>query len=207
MVTATESAHANSDRVLEVFGRVARRPMVQAWGRNCCIAASRTAILALGRFGVAAKAFPCKLCVEDPARNVAKRVGFTRTERQEINARNNPARVVDRSVPGEGWEGHLAVVVEKRLLLDASFDQAAEPEMGLVIPEHVLMIPVPESFAAGTQEVKIEGAIDDGPLLRVRYWPTDNRSFKSEEAWRGLDPRIMAAHVSLMIEEEFRHAG
>jgi hypothetical protein len=207
MVTATESAHAHSDRVLEVFGRVARRPMVQAWGRNCCIAASRAAILVLTRFGVAAKAFSCKLCVEDRARNVAKLVGFTRQERQDINARYNPARVLDRSVPGEGWEGHVAVVVEKRLLLDASFDQAAEPELGLVIPEHVLMIPVPESFAAGTQEVKIEGTIDNGPLLRVRYWPSPNRSFKSEEAWRGLDARIMAAHVSLLIEEELRYAG
>lgn len=204
MATTTVSALAHSDRVLEVFECIARRPMVQAWGRNCCINATRTTILVLERFGVAARPFSCKLAVEDRARNVAKLVGFTREERAAINERHQPAHVLDRSVPGEGWEGHVAVIVEKRVLLDASFDQAAEPDMGLVIPEHVLMIPVPATFADGQQEVVFEGTIDDGPLLRVRYWPSRDRSFKSEEAWRGLDSRVMAAHISLLMEEELR---
>ncbi len=199
---AAMTPHAHSDRVLEAFARVARKPMVRAWGRNCCIAATRATIIALARFDVRAEPFPCKICVEDPAINVAKLVGFTSEERRDINERTRPASVIDRNVPGEGWEGHVAVLVERRVLLDASFDQAAEPDMGLVIPEHVLVIPVPESFADGGHEAQIEGNVDDGPLLRVRYWPTGNRSFLQEDAWRGADTRIVAAHISMLVEEE-----
>lgn len=205
--TGTAASSAHSDRVLEAFAQVARPPMVKAWGRNCCINATRATILALRHFGVNAEPFPCKLCVEDRAINVAKLVGFTREERAGINAKNTPACVLDRSVPGEGWEGHVAVVVERRVLLDPSFDQATEPDLGLDIPEHMLMIPVPASFADGGQEIRMEGTIDDGPLLRIRYWPSGDMSFKTQEAWTGVDSRIMAAHVALLIQDALQQGG
>jgi hypothetical protein len=201
---ATATAFEHSDRVLEAFTKVARPPLVRAWGRNCCINATRAAILVLRHFGVKAEPFPCKLVVEDRAKNLAKMVGFTKEERQEHTANLQPERVIDLSVPDEGWAGHLAALVEKRALLDPSFDQAAEPDMGLVIPEHVLMVPVPESFARGEQMIVMEGSIDDGPALRIRYWPSEDQSFKIEEAWLGLDSCVMAAHIALLMEDALR---
>ncbi len=204
MATGAQPARAHNDQVLEVFARVARRPMIKAWGKNCCIHATRTAILVLDYFGIAAEPFPCKLCVEDPAQNVAKLIGFTERERRDIFARSQPHFLVDQTIPHQGWPGHLVAVVNRRVLLDASFDQAAAPEHALVIPEHVLMIPIPESFTHGDQMVEVIGTIDDGPPLHVRYWPSQDLSFKLTDAWFAPDCHIIAAEVAWMVRQELQ---
>ena len=187
-------------RVVDAFVAVARPPMVRCWGKACCINATRAALWVMRHYGIPAAPFPCKLAVSNEASNVAKIVGFTEQERIDTTARCRPERVLDRHVPGEGWPGHLALVVKRQLLLDPSFDQAAEPEMGLHIPEEVLALPVPKSFVRGTKTLIVGAELDNGAHLKIQYWPSKDWSFRREEAWSGTDALFMAMGIVRMID-------
>ena len=200
MNAPTVSLGAEATRVVESFVAVARRPMVRAWGKNCCINATRTALLVMKHYGIPAHPFPCKLAVHNKANNVAKIVGFTEQERRDTTARCRPEKVIDRHVPGEGWPGHLALVVKRQLLLDPSFDQAAEPEMGLHIPEEVLALPVPKSFVRGTKTLIVGADMESGAHLTIQYWPSKDWSFRREEAWVGPDAVFLAMGIIQMID-------
>lgn len=109
--------------IIEHFAAVAR-PLILKYfpARNSCIAATRTTIECLRRFGIRARAAPVALALEIPAYELAYISGLTEEQRNKSKAAAKG--FVDRTGDPDKWPGHLVAVAEDRWFIDPTIDAA-----------------------------------------------------------------------------------
>ncbi len=168
------------DDLLEHYCRTARPIQRKYMRANSCIGATRLTCDYFGLLGIQAAPRPVKMVVTLPDSKLIYASGVTEEELATAGRRQ-------RYSFGDGatWNGHLVAIVEKRWLLDPSFDQAVEV-LGLARSEQrMLLIPLPERFAENPDRFKltVDGLDDRRRKLRIEYIETRDDSYLETEAW------------------------
>lgn len=189
-----------SHRQVEILCREAVRVIPEVltaggFGRYTCILHARVGVQALRELGVRARPLAVKLRVMNPALATHARAmlngvngGAPPTEEQLLA---DGSWEVDLGYPGgkpppgarSGYDGHVLVIVEDRLGLDLTLDQAARPEKNIRVQP--TLFPVARDFLSG-QETLIADARSDGlhaPAMLVYTALPDERGFLTAPDW------------------------
>lgn len=179
---------AEIKRVVRAYADIARQVMLdRGWRVNTCIAATRVTINVLGAFGIAARPFCTSACVYSPEWvRLRNRLGREPSIEEQIaggawsvglGLPDPPEGAEEINAPEEGdtgYNGHLvALVADDALLLDASIDQAARPERGIVIPPEVNFMAATPEFVEGREPIVGENNLGAVVVYRRREDPPD----------------------------------
>lgn len=174
----------NAERIVHEFGSLARPVMREFMTAASCIAAARTTIEVMRRFGLKAYEVPVSFIFYVPARNYARTCGFTRREREAMRARAANWRD-DIPENGESWNGHLIVIVEDRWMIDPAIDQAACEELGVSVSPQTLIVDTRgyETNFRTDFEATMGLWLDNGDAAKVIYRRIRKRDYRKTEAW------------------------
>lgn len=190
---------ARKSLVVEAFAQVARPTILKFFPPNSCVASTRIAMECFSRFGLRSEATASKLMVLDVALERAYVSGF-REEREDMEAR---ALSFETLSEVGSYDRHVVCLVERRWLVDASFDQASRA--GVRITPHVFTLEFPRDFvASGSLHLSVV-AEHEGVTLEVQYVTLPDRSFEATPAWETdhlqLPIALICADMSAALEE------
>lgn len=159
-------------------------PALEGLERRSCVAAVRIVQQCLEPFGLRVRPHTVKFIVEMPGRELTYVSGLTAEEEQDGKAR---AASWMEFTQEDSWKGHLIALVEDRILVDPTFDEAflAFVDAGrlasyqrhgsLVMP---LGKAVEENF-----ELEMLGTTNEGETLKVRYMSKPDERYLTAPAW------------------------
>lgn len=137
-----------------VFAEIARPEILQGHLVNSCIASTWITIEVMHRFNVPARPMTVRANVYNRTYvDLEQRLGrrLTRAETQEATGRHG-AWIVgvgfeDNETPC-GFNAHLVAILNEQLIVDASIDQANNPDRGITLPS-VLVALADSTFLEG----------------------------------------------------------
>jgi|SRR5271155_2083769 len=138
----------NLEKLMAAFASIARPEIRQDHTAASCIASTWITIEVMRHFGVPARAVTVKTEVSNARYlELERKLG----RRPDPGATENGAWLVGIGVQKEeGCIGaHLVAILNDRILVDASIDQANDPEHGIVLPG-VVWTYINEPFLAGS---------------------------------------------------------
>ena len=188
---------ANDLSVVDVFAFVARPVILDYFPPNSCIQSTHIAIECLKAFGMEAQPIAVKWMVLNEARKVAHVGGVVGKERDHLRKLNPDWHTKQEG----GWAGHL-IAVAPGFMIDASFDQANNPEHGLNIPPFILAVPVPPSIPLDSIAANLQLSTDNGELLKVNYTPSGDQSFYFTPAWESDDIQPAVRRIVRQMRKE-----
>lgn len=150
--------------------------------RNHCIAAVRVAKECLEPLGFHVEPMPVKLIVQSEEHKVAYIIGASPEEQQRLSRR---ASSEHRPSPNP-WNGHLICLIDRRWILDPSFDQASAPDHGMPIDEMLLIDTdgcMVEPIDPLDLAIDADLTLNSGLRVKVTYQPTKDMSFLTAPAW------------------------
>ena len=188
-----------TDVLMARFGRLARPVMLKVLNRNSCIASSKITVDCLTQFGLTVTAHAVKFLVTAPSLKLVYAAGTTERGRRLTADKTLNCQMVAGLV---GRDMLLLLSVAQRTsYLDASFDQASLPDRGMTIPPCMLILPIPPDAPDTDLEITAVLILDDGLEIKVQYFPTNDDSFMSTDAWNDEDTIIFAGVIRNLIIE------
>jgi hypothetical protein len=167
---------ANLEKLVAAFASIARPEIRQNHTAASCVASTWITIEVMRYFEVPARPVTVKTEVSNaPYLELERKLG----RRPDPGATENGAWLVGIGVQKEqGCIGaHLVAILDNRILVDASIDQANDPEHGIVLPG-VVWTHINEAFLAGTPlACRVSGQ-------RLTYFPSGaTLDFRSLYDW------------------------
>jgi hypothetical protein len=168
-------------KAIHLFATTAR-PIMRRWmPANSCIGAAKTTLETMKLLGLRARVLPVSLLFQVPSRKYVRICGFSAEEKAEMRARS--ADWIDEG--GEGWSGHLLVLVDDHWLLDPSIDQVSAPRFGVYVEPEVFV------WDTGGQtwtpdvpfEMRLGIGLTTGETGSIYYQSFADESFLKTEAW------------------------
>lgn len=187
--------------VIATFAAVARPVMRTFMDRASCIGSARTTIEVMKHYGLRAVELPTQFAFQVPARNYARISGFSEQERAEIKTRATSWR--DELCPdGEGWNGHLIVLVEDRWVLDPSIDQVHCPDLGVTVPSMVLAFDSEGHVFDPNLGFRINVGLilDNGDHASMSYRSISDTSYLESGAWNDEGLGLLAEAIWIDME-------
>jgi hypothetical protein len=169
------------DKAVRLFG-VTARPIMRRWmTANSCIGAAKTTLETMKLLGLRARVLPVSFVFQVPSLKYARVCGFSPQEKAELRAKS--ARWVEEG--GNGWSGHLLVLVEDRWLLDPSIDQASSLEFGVYVEPEVFVVDTKgEMWTPDVPfELQLGITLTSGETGSIYYRAFDDQDFLETEAW------------------------
>jgi hypothetical protein len=169
-----------------------RRALLSVLSPDSCIETSRAIQLLLRDCGLEARPIPLQVKVCNPAAWEL----VQRRDWEALQRREGGARLLDVGdpfhAPGPGkWAGHLGVLCGNHLV-DASIDQASQPEHGIVLE--------PLAFEVAAEFMRDGGSMwvmtDRGLALQYIHHP-NNRAYRSTPAWKNAHQLLRLARAGL----------
>jgi hypothetical protein len=181
---------------LLAYKLLAREHMLRYMPPNSCISAARLTLEWCKRHRIKCRPQAAKMAFQVNDMNKAYTSGLSDEELAT-------AHKCDKSY-GEGWRGHVVVVVENKIVLDPSLDQAncifETPELQPL----VYSFPFGKPFRYGSK-VEIKGTLDKSErAFTLTYVGTDNDSYLTSEAWNDRGLPIAAEHIDHEVREAVR---
>lgn len=166
------------DTVLDAFQQ-ASTGALSLLERHSCIACTRIAVECLKRFDIPARPQSVKFVVTIPSLDLAYASGLSDKEM-------STAKTFTKAGNGQ-WRGHVVAIVEERFLIDGSADDAflsleAAGKISDYQRHGALVLPLGQKVT-GNFDLKIEGSLDNGDLVYLRYVSTEDHSFLTAPAW------------------------
>ena len=195
-------------RCVDAFAEVARPLIRTRYPANRCIAATKIAIEVFGAFGISAKPMVARFFAGN--RMLRSLLDEKHTPTAAENALWNAMGAVGKQigfddqplVDGDDWNRHLVALVDRRWVVDASADQAANPSRGLVLPG-VLVTRLDHPLPAHPSEVHLPRP--DGVLVEYAFEPSE-RSFRTAPDWEfGPTARATAAMIGAAMNTALNH--
>lgn len=183
----------------EKLGRTVRQQILSAYNHDSCIATARATLEVLRRIGVDAYALPVQaVAFNRPVWQWAQEHGRFPVVGSEdypedgygIGVGVGPETPED----GQGWNGHLVVIAERKWMLDFSIDQMSRPQYGLRISEPVI-VEVGEKFLRSHGDV---AAVTWTGEVVIQYATApEKQGYKTSPNWGGATkPEITLKRVS-----------
>lgn len=175
-----------TDLVISTLCKLTRPLMLRSgWRTDCCIATTRALTRVFSSYGIQSHALMVELVIWNNAMrekvNAVGRVAETHEEMREwfkeCGAWTMGLGIPDPAAP-DSWHGHMVVVIENRVILDASIDQADRPARGVKFP-YSITAEVDDTFLSG-EEPRI-CISPTGMLLRYQARPNDQRYVDSPD--------------------------
>lgn len=146
---------------------------------NNCIHATRTLQDVLMHFGYYGRPLTVRVNIHNPPlwRAIKARAeggpGVPEQGSPEYDQRGFWGLGVSDENDGPGWNGHLILLLEHDDLpnpvgIDGSFDQFSRPAKKIIVPEHTVLIGVPDDFASNGQQVSFELPTGVGVIYESR---------------------------------------
>jgi len=137
----------NLEKLVATFASIARPEIRQDHTAASCVASTWITVEVMRHFGVSVRPVTAKVNIYNAS--------YVELERQ-LGRRPDPGTTQDGAwVVGIGFEKerggigtHIVAVLDDRILVDASIDQANDREHGIVLPG-VVWTPINETFLAG----------------------------------------------------------
>lgn len=152
-------------------------PLLKSEGyvANNCILSSRLAVDALQQAGVKAKALACRVIAFSP--EMVAHIDSGGNPMDEDAPGWNVAIGYPNQDAGEGYNGHVVVLVENQLVLDLSVEQMARPQYGLILkPGGFDVTPAflsgeePRVFMTGKSMLSYEAMPDRKDFMTAPDW-------------------------------------
>jgi hypothetical protein len=184
----------NADQIVHEFGALARPVMREFMTKASCIASARTTVEVMSLFGLKAVPVPVSFIFHVPARKYMRVCGFNREEKKRMRA----AAADWRPSSERGWNAHLIVFVENRWLVDPSIDQAGCEELGVIVPEEVLVI---DSIGHNVDlrvnfEMSLGLKLDNGDEAKLVYRRIGKYDYRKTLAWNDEGLPFLAKRIA-----------
>jgi len=186
--------------ILQLLCAYGRAEILNDFTPNCCIESARIADMVLTHFRIPSRPLPTTAGVFNKALADWIAAGgdlptLTAEKMDEFGGWVVKIGDTGEKIEG-GWDGHLATLVEERVLLDLSIDQANRPAKGIEVTP--LAAPVPPEFVRGEEAVTLSHK-KSGCL--IRYHTLHRIEYGETPAWRRLsDKRVVADRIIWRME-------
>lgn len=192
------------DKVVDGIKAIARQEILKDFRLDSCIGSTRTVIRVLKHFGYEAQPFPCRAFIYNPA--FVKAIERGERPPEDTIARSQWMDNMGAWSVGVGFQpddavkyvGHLAAVLpERKLLIDASLDQANRPHKNILIPP-VVVAKVTDEF------LRSEDVVEYGVNgMRVVYEPRpEDRAWRESTNWNNSSQTKRAMKAIIKYIEE-----
>lgn len=193
-----------TEAILQRLLKHARSEILKEFRADSCIASTAIGIDILTHFGVLAEPLPVRTLIfnEPFAARVAKLqswpTGQQVREWSDEDGSHSVGIGVGTQQPNK-WAGHLVVLVEKRLLVDLSIDQASRPQYNMLLQP--FCVEVDEEFLSGSPKVFKFNQV----VIRIDHL-IGNEGYTKSPDWlfAGRRNNIIANTLKLMSEDSTR---
>jgi hypothetical protein len=145
-----------TEAVLQGLLKYARPEILKEFRADSCIASTAVGLDILMHYGILAEPFPVRTLIfnEPFASRLENGQGWPTGQQVRVWTEEDGSYSVGIGVGTQQpnkWAGHLVILVEKRLLLDLSIDQATRPQYNMLLEP--LCVEVDEQFFSGSPKV------------------------------------------------------
>jgi len=145
----------NTEAVLQGLLKHARSEILKEFRADSCIASTAVGLDILTHFGILAEPLPVRtLIFNEPFVTRIENEGWPTGQQVQNWSEQDGSYSVGIGIGPQQpnkWAGHLVILIEKRLLLDLSIDQATRPQYNMLLDP--LCIEVDEQFLSGSPKV------------------------------------------------------
>lgn len=159
------------DKLLEVYADAWEQMRPQVFTPDCCIAAVALGLRVFRHFGFYAQQLPVKATAMNQVwfnqvwqPYIVGEIERLPTESEMDEAGmysvglGQPGGVCAATGDSTGWDGHLVMIIERKILVDPSASQMSRPDWAMEIPQTVIVDDLGERFNEVGCLVEQEGA-------------------------------------------------
>ena len=155
-IFVVESVMKTTEAVLQGLLKYARPEILKEFRADSCIASTAVGLDILMHYGILAEPFPVRTLIfnEPFTSRLENGQGWPTGQQVRVWTEEDGSYSVGIGVGTQQpnkWAGYLAILVEKRLLLDLSIDQATRPQYNMMLVP--LCVEIDEQFISGSPKV------------------------------------------------------
>lgn len=155
-IFVVESVMKTTEAVLQGLLKYARPEILKEFRADSCIASTAVGLDILMHYGILAEPFPVRTLIfnEPFTSRLENGQGWPTGQQVRVWTEEDGSYSVGIGVGTQQpnkWAGYLAILVEKRLLLDLSIDQATRPQYNMMLEP--LCVEIDEQFISGSPKV------------------------------------------------------